>query len=874
MSQPLRYSYAHAAEQSAASSDPSGMTGLARQSGAGINSFSGYGVNMNGFGAYGARHGQQQNPVTTTLGPTDLSEIDRIVKNSQRPVTVTAPSHPFSWRASEFTDPIYTDFRSNAPPSEVETLISPVGEKLISDSGYGSQIRSVGNRSVYNGEIDNHETQIITQQLSQYGLSQVTNDNRPRRRDAPSQRAGSTTSTANNLRCDDCPNVTFKTNSEFRKHKARHEKPFKCDIPGCLKASDGFSTNNDLDRHRAGVHKIYKSDTPVYRCYIQSCKDKEKIWPRPDNFRQHLRRVHHMQTFELSQFQYRCVALPLAIYTGSTSVTSEYAPSDAGRHSRYAGHQTSWNGLGHSQGMSNVHHVPDEPAVVQPQHLMYHSTMSQTMSQPDYSSFMNTSGFQSQTQGTLDVPRMSMDVELQGLISREFQQQVGPAVQEQASEQQDHVSPDILTGAGSGLCTLDETGEMHPHPVEVIQLDDESLDATQEEGFAQQPKDDHVVSISPDMMTLDHPAPADDEAESEENEPEHPAVESFDRLTKISEQNIHASDLEDARKLQLLAGPSPEDSTGHSSASVDLDEVEMTAKAKATLESLKTQDQSLLDRILLQLGYQKSEEQATKDPETPSAPPSVVATAASTESTKEVKCDIDDCNKTFQRPCELKKHQKRHAKPYACTFAKCDKRFGSKNDWKRHENSQHFQLEIWRCTEPVYNHSSSDFHECSKVCHRRESLKSHLERDHGFQDAAAVEKKLADCRLGRNFESRFWCGFCVKTIEPQGSGGPAHSERFDHIDRHFMGKQGFEKADIKDWKSLEMVADQEMQLRNESAAGDQQDGASRKRGREDGGDGRSGKRLRGKGRAEKVEIFWTCVSLSWGCFLFVRGGFC
>lgn len=144
---------------------------------------------------------------------------------------------------------------------------------------------------------------------------------------------------------------------------------------------------------------------------------------------------------------------------------------------------------------------------------------------------------------------------------------------------------------------------------------------------------------------------------------------------------------------------------------------------------------------------------------------------------------------------------KRHAKPYACTFAKCCKKFGSKNDWKRHENSQHFQLEIWRCAEQTTDRP--DQLECGKVCHRRESLKSHLEKDHGMYDQAMLDKKLSDCRLGRNFESRFWCGFCQKTIEPTGKGGPAHSERFDHIDDHFNGKNGLPKADINNWKHID-----------------------------------------------------------------------
>lgn len=72
-----------------------------------------------------------------------------------------------------------------------------------------------------------------------------------------------------------------------------------------------------------------------------------------------------------------------------------------------------------------------------------------------------------------------------------------------------------------------------------------------------------------------------------------------------------------------------------------------------------------------------------------------------------------------------------------------------------------------------------------------------------------------------------------------------------------MGKGGFEKVDIGNWRSLEMVGEQEVRV---GGGG----GGTKKRGREeDGGDvvvggGRSGKRSRGgRGRGE---MLWTCVS--------------
>jgi hypothetical protein len=63
----------------------------------------------------------------------------------------------------------------------------------------------------------------------------------------------------------------------------RHDKPFRCDVPNCNRA-DGFTTSNDLDRHKKSIHKI--------GCASEKCKTKTKVWPRLDNFKQHIERIH------------------------------------------------------------------------------------------------------------------------------------------------------------------------------------------------------------------------------------------------------------------------------------------------------------------------------------------------------------------------------------------------------------------------------------------------------------------------------------------------------------------------------------------------------------------------------------------------------
>ncbi|KAM4063922.1 C2H2 type zinc finger domain protein [Hirsutella rhossiliensis] len=158
-------------------------------------------------------------------------------------------------------------------------------------------------------------------------------------------------------------------------------------------------------------------------------------------------------------------------------------------------------------------------------------------------------------------------------------------------------------------------------------------------------------------------------------------------------------------------------------------------------------------------------------------------------------CPDPYCDKNFSRPCELKKHMKRHEKPYGCTFKSCSKRFGSKNDWKRHESSQHFMLEKWDCDEP----------NCTKICQRRESFKNHLQKDHDMNDAELIDDKLESCRLGRHCDPRFWCGFCVRVIQIDVNerGGNSWTKRCDHIDNHLFGKEGLQKKVMKEWKHQE-----------------------------------------------------------------------
>ena len=161
---------------------------------------------------------------------------------------------------------------------------------------------------------------------------------------------------------------------------------------------------------------------------------------------------------------------------------------------------------------------------------------------------------------------------------------------------------------------------------------------------------------------------------------------------------------------------------------------------------------------------------------------------------KRVSCST--CSKTMDRQCDLKKHEKRHSRPWGCTNTMCNKSFGSKNDWKRHENSQHYQLETWRCHEES---SESKINQCAKIFFRRDPFQAHLRKDHGIHDDEYIREQCRQRRIGRNWQNGFWCGFCKQIVKLNTKGLEAWDERFNHIDdQHF--KQG---RNIDEWYPMD-----------------------------------------------------------------------
>jgi hypothetical protein len=174
-----------------------------------------------------------------------------------------------------------------------------------------------------------------------------------------------------------------------------------------------------------------------------------------------------------------------------------------------------------------------------------------------------------------------------------------------------------------------------------------------------------------------------------------------------------------------------------------------------------------------------------------SAPPRR-STPDASSNTKPVTCHI--CGSQVSRVCDLNKHIKRHKKPYGCTYPQCNKRFGAKSDWKRHENSQHFQLEAYRCT-----HILPDTRKvCGKHSYRADAFKDHLTTEHEVS-SAEMTLVLKRSKIGKNCQVQHWCGFCQVIRPLKEKRNEAWDERFDHIAYHFEK----EKKSIDEWLCAE-----------------------------------------------------------------------
>ncbi|EUC26808.1 hypothetical protein COCCADRAFT_42231 [Bipolaris zeicola 26-R-13] len=135
-------------------------------------------------------------------------------------------------------------------------------------------------------------------------------------------------------------------------------------------------------------------------------------------------------------------------------------------------------------------------------------------------------------------------------------------------------------------------------------------------------------------------------------------------------------------------------------------------------------------------------------------------------------CPRPECGYAFNRECDLRRHMKRHKKPYGCTYPRCHKRFSAKSDWKRHENSQHFQPEVFQC---AFKLSPGAI--CGVYSPQKEKFEIYL-KIYGVSSPEAVETLNTRSKIGKDL----W------------------DERFDYIVEHL---EQDDKKSIREWICVE-----------------------------------------------------------------------
>ena len=539
--------------------------------------------------------------------------------------------------------------------------------------------------------------------------------------DGADSHLASTPRANNNLEpCYIC-GVKSKCPSDHKKHMLKHEKPFKCTQQGCSR-TQGFITVNDLNRHLKSVHKVkVNCRTRTFKCASTKCRNPDKEWPRLDNFKQHIIRMHPdenvQELIERSELK--------DDYANGLAIENALAGMDASKYQ--------------SEGPSTS-----------PANLMLTSG-----TQP-FSSGWNT--IQSTINFTENETRLPP---ISSASSEPFQSDRPKGKSPRLSHSQSIHSSKRLPSvsfsgvptpsASAGLSALAEAAvadtsgrQPTPNPVANMLLGS-SVQAILNPGTAcDSEKKDPLQSLSAMI--------ANSIKNSNGSSIEDSIYRAIAQAVELGTQRPGAQNHSDSPELKQRHGPDSYHDT--SGAGININQND---------GGEEIMDAGEITKQLASLARMKKQKKERKSGRSSSR-------------------TCIHCNKTLPRACDMNKHIKRHTRPFGCTFHKCNKVFGSKNDWKRHENSQHFQNEMFRCQ---ISDSSKRYGVCARIFYAGKAFEEHLKDGHKISNNELVSDHVREGRIGRGNQGRFWCGFCKKIFVLREQGVPGWDERFNHIDDHF-----------------------------------------------------------------------------------------
>lgn len=255
----------------------------------------------------------------------------------------------------------------------------------------------------------------------------------------------------------------------------------------------------------------------------------------------------------------------------------------------------------------------------------------------------------------------------------------------------------------------------------------------------------------------------------------------------VKPTHVRGARLEGNPAVQMRLSSAPQTKSEQQRQRLDLDKLDRLPKAKL---------QEMLRQVLesqQQTGDSETTGARDQVPQQPRPPRSPERSSTQGSSASTQRCPYENCS-FLGRNCDLNKHMKRHTKPYGCTYPKCYQKFGAKSDWKRHENSQHFQQETFRCD------LAQPGETCGQHFYRPAQFRNHLELEHKVM-SKKVQEIIDRCKIGKNCQGQYWCGFCRAIVPLKTRRNYAWDERFDHIANHF--EKDNPKKNIDDWICVE-----------------------------------------------------------------------
>ncbi|KAF1986197.1 hypothetical protein K402DRAFT_394053 [Aulographum hederae CBS 113979] len=678
------------------------------------------------------------------------------------------------------------DYRSR-PRSEMSSVDT---RSRISDSAYASQMapQSLMNDPIGQGE-DCPEISGPVGNLKVSGTESVRSSRVQKRFRPRSEGRSSTRSKGKFFSCQYCEEVN-KTASDHKKHVLKHEKPHRCDVSGC-EFQGGFTTVNDLNRHKKSKHglRIGKASHKSWRCASTQCNHPDKVWPRFDNFKQHLQRMHEGEDTE--------ALLEKSTITEKTPEATPAPPAvpDLPMEAELA-------------GMNPGSRVNDTPIYPSPDNMM----LTPSFSSQDWNGndttgkmsdqFIDNSHSTSPNISAVNATRVDRHQKHGQISSILGLNNFNFPISRRSDVAPFYFSPPADSGSSNGrLNVLAELASSENHTLPAISvIPDPNIQNSVSSSRAATPvskqRENALGNLSKDLIArMPHAQDVDKKGLDQAFQFVLKAV------VEIGSEKGPNKDLGASRKRSSSYGSLTSQKRirrDHSNQNVD--------RSATTQDSITHEE---VQKGLIKLAAMIKQQRGSRSP-------SAKQDVQTVSQTSQI---CPECDKVLKpRQCDLKKHLKRHTRPYGCTFSTCTKAFGSKNDWKRHENSQHFQGEMWRCRFGHQPSSSSTAFPtaCGVLAHNLDTFKSHVKTTHGSTlTELEFENLVKTSRIGKNGQGRFWCGFCMDVIELVEVGAKAWDERFSHVDNHFSK----EKRGIGEWLCVEGKGRRKGDLRGDASPG-------------------------------------------------------